>query len=54
MKPSRTPKLPEWRWPTNISADMIAASLLSLYRMATFDPFQYIRHLDDNGSSPAL
>ncbi len=44
-------KLPEWRWPTNISADMIAASLLKPDRMATFDLFQYIRHLDDNGQS---
>lgn len=44
-------KLPEWRWSTNISADMIAASLLKPDRMATFDLFQYIRHLDSNGQS---
>ena len=33
---------------------MIAASLLKPDRMATFDLFQYIRHLDDNGQSAAL
>jgi lipopolysaccharide export system permease protein len=44
-------KLAEWQWPTHISADMIAASLLKPDRMATFDLFQYIRHLDNNGQS---
>ena len=44
-------KLPEWQWPTQISADMVAASLLKPDRMATFDLFQYIRHLDSNGQS---
>ena len=44
-------KLPEWQWSTHISADMVAASLLKPDRMATFDLFQYIRHLDSNGQS---
>jgi lipopolysaccharide export system permease protein len=43
--------LPQWQWPTHISADMVAASLLKPDRMATFDLFQYIRHLDNNGQS---
>ena len=39
------------QWPTRISADMVAASLLKPDRMATLDLFQYIRHLDANGQS---
>lgn len=39
------------RWPTRISAEMIAASLLKPDRMATLDLFQYIRHLESNGQS---
>lgn len=42
---------PTLQWPTRISADMVAASLLKPDRMATFDLFQYIRHLDANGQS---
>lgn len=38
-------------WPTQISADMIAAALLKPDRMATWDLFQYIQHLQDNGQS---
>ena len=33
------------RWPTQISADMVAAAVLKPDRMATLDLFQYIRHL---------
>lgn len=42
---------PALQWPTRISADMVAASLLKPDRMATVDLFQYIRHLDANGQS---
>lgn len=42
---------PIFEWPTRISADMVAASLLKPDRMATIDLFQYIRHLDANGQS---
>ncbi|MDR2154843.1 MAG: LPS export ABC transporter permease LptG [Burkholderiaceae bacterium] len=44
-------RLTEWRWPTTISSDMVAAALLSPDRMQTFDLFQYIHHLRDNGQS---
>ena len=42
---------PGWEWPTRLSADMVAASLLKPDRMATLDLFQYIRHLNINGQS---
>ncbi|MCW5238976.1 LPS export ABC transporter permease LptG [Verminephrobacter eiseniae] len=42
---------PALRWPTRISADMVAASLLKPDRMATLDLFQFIRHLNANGQS---
>ncbi|GAA4421667.1 LPS export ABC transporter permease LptG [Acidovorax lacteus] len=43
--------LPQWTWPTGLSLDMVAASLLKPDRMATIDLFQYIRHLEANGQS---
>ena len=42
---------PSLQWPTKISADMVAASLLKPDRMATLDLFQFIRHLNANGQS---
>jgi len=39
------------RWPTQISADMVAAAVLKPDRMATWDLFQYTRHLKANGQS---
>ncbi|MFN7856632.1 MAG: LPS export ABC transporter permease LptG [Acidovorax sp.] len=42
---------PSLQWATNISADMVAASVLRPDRMATLDLFQYVRHLDANGQS---
>jgi len=44
-------RLPEWRWPTSITPDMVAAALLSPDRMQTISLFQYIRHLQNNGQS---
>ena len=42
---------PTLRWPTQISADMVAAAVLKPDRMATLDLFHYIRHLEANGQS---
>ncbi len=44
-------KLPEWRWPTTITLDMVAAALLSPDKMQTLDLYQYINHLQANGQS---
>ena len=51
--PARVEKivLPEWNWPTQISADMVAAAVLKPDRMATIDLFQYVRHLEANGQA---
>eukprot|EP01032_Pedospumella_encystans_P024142 gene24142-27317_t len=35
-------------WPTQISADMVAAALLSPERMRTWELFRYMRHLSQN------
>lgn len=43
--------LPEWRWPTGISAEMVSVALLRPDRMATVDLFRYIRHLKSNGQT---
>jgi len=42
-----------FRWPTQISAEMVAAAVLRPERMGTIDLFQYIRHLNANGQSRA-
>ncbi|MDR1967647.1 MAG: LPS export ABC transporter permease LptG [Burkholderiaceae bacterium] len=44
-------RLPEWRWPTAISPDMVSAALLSPDRMQTIGLFQYISHLRNNGQN---
>lgn len=46
--------LTEYRWPTEINAQMISAALLKPERMATYDLFRYIRHLDSNGQSAQI
>lgn len=38
-------------WPTSITIDMVAASLVRPNRMQTLDLYQYIRHLQDNGQN---
>jgi lipopolysaccharide export system permease protein len=43
--------LESYRWPTEISAEMVSTALLKPDRMATLDLFQYIRHLNANGQS---
>lgn len=40
-----------FRWPTQVSAEMVAAAVLKPERMGTIDLFQYMRHLDANGQS---
>ena len=50
VKIERT-QVKEFRWPNQISAEMVAAALLKPERMSTIDLFQYIRHLDANGQS---
>ena len=43
--------IPNFRWPTEISAEMVSVALLQPDRMKTLDLFQYIRHLNANGQS---
>ncbi|MBS0468338.1 MAG: LPS export ABC transporter permease LptG [Proteobacteria bacterium] len=42
---------PSLLWPTRISPDMVAASLLKPDKMATIELFHYIRHLEANGQA---
>ena len=44
-------KLPTLRWPTEITQEMVAVSLLKPERMSTIALFQYIRHLEANGQT---
>ena len=43
--------VPEMRWPTEITSEMVSVALLQPDRMSTFDLFQYIRHLEANGQA---
>ena len=40
-----------YRWPTEITAEMVSTALLRPERMRTVDLFQYISHLNANGQS---
>ena len=40
-----------FRWPTDITPEMVSVALLKPERMATIDLFNYIRHLDANGQT---
>ena len=40
-----------FRWPTEISTEMVSVALLRPERMATIDLFNYIRHLEVNGQT---
>ena len=40
-----------FRWPTQISADMVVTAVLRPERMGTIDLFQYMRHLSANGQT---
>jgi lipopolysaccharide export system permease protein len=43
--------LATYRWPTEITAEMVSVALLKPERMSTIDLFQYIQHLDANGQA---
>lgn len=43
--------IPELAWSTGISADMVAAALLSPDRMRTWELFKYMRHLSSNNQN---
>ncbi len=47
-------QLPEYRWPTEINAQMVSVALLKPERMPIYDLFRYIQHLDNNGQSAQL
>lgn len=40
-----------WRWPTQVTLDMVAAALLNPEKMPTVDLFRYVHHLQANGQS---
>ncbi len=40
-----------FRWPTGITPEMVSVALLKPERMATYDLFTYIRHLEANGQA---
>ena len=44
-------KIPEFRWPTQITSEMVSATVLKPERMSTIDLFEYIQHLNANGQS---
>ncbi|MDP3310125.1 MAG: LptF/LptG family permease, partial [Polaromonas sp.] len=44
-------KIERFRWPTEISAEMVSVAVLKPERMSTIDLFTYIRHLDANGQT---
>jgi lipopolysaccharide export system permease protein len=44
-------KMSTFRWPTDLSAEMVSTAVLKPDRMGTIDLFQYIRHLVANGQS---
>ena len=43
--------LNSYRWPTQITAEMVSAAVLRPERMSTIDLFQYKQHLNANGQS---
>ncbi|MEY5097698.1 MAG: export transporter permease LptG [Pseudomonadota bacterium] len=47
----RTEQLPQWSWPSAISAEMVSVALLKPDRMGTLDLFRYVRHLEANGQN---
>lgn len=44
-------KVSQFRWPTDISAEMVSVAVLKPERMSTIDLFGYIRHLNANGQT---
>jgi lipopolysaccharide export system permease protein len=46
-----TVTMPQYRWPTEITPEMVSVALLKPDRMGTIDLFQYIEHLEQNGQT---
>jgi lipopolysaccharide export system permease protein len=46
-----TVKLATYRWPTELTQEMVSVALLKPDRMGTIDLFQYIQHLEANGQT---
>ncbi len=44
-------EIENFRWPTEITQEMVSVALLKPERMATLDLFNYIQHLDANGQT---
>ena len=44
-------ELPEYRWPTGLTSEMVSVALLRPERMPIIDLFQFMRHLESNGQS---
>ena len=44
-------RMPNYRWPTEITPEMVSVALLKPERMGTIDLFQYIQHLEANGQT---
>lgn len=44
-------KMASFRWPTELSAEMVSTAVLKPDRMGTIDLYQYIAHLDANGQT---
>ncbi len=44
-------KVSAYRWPTEISTEMVSTAVLKPDRMSTIDLYQYIAHLDANGQA---
>lgn len=44
-------EIENFRWPTEITQQMVSVALLKPERMSTLDLFNYIRHLDANGQT---
>jgi lipopolysaccharide export system permease protein len=43
--------IPQMRWPTEITQEMVSVALLKPDRMSTIDLFQYVRHLEANSQT---
>lgn len=47
----RTQTMPELRWPSGLTTEMVSVALLRPERMRTTDLYAYIRHLEDTGQA---
>lgn len=49
----RHENLPQYQWPSNLSAEMVKTAMVSPGSMATFDLYRYTEHLKANQQNPA-